>query len=131
MTAEGNQHNSLEFRWLSTFLTKHYLISEVGDKLTEVLKLDKSGGKAQLFQKMNSISILKVFYLITACYVVFPDCPLVDFPNLNSYWVYSMIMFGQWFATPLGMKSFGMTVFIAFFLLIMVVIFLLFLSILF
>ena len=46
MTAEGNQHNSLEFRCLSTFLTKHYLISEVGDKLTEVLKLDKSGGKA-------------------------------------------------------------------------------------
>ena len=31
---------------MATFLTKHYLISEVGDKLTEVLKLDKSGGKA-------------------------------------------------------------------------------------
>ena len=46
MTAEGNQHKSLEFRCILTFLTKHYLISEVGDKLTEVLKLDKSGGKA-------------------------------------------------------------------------------------
>ena len=58
----------------------------------EVLKQDKSG----------------------ACYVIFPDCPLIDFPNVNYFWVFSMIAFGQNIARPLRLNIFGMREFLIF-----------------
>ena len=69
---------------------------EVADKFMQCLKLDKSG----------------------ACYVVFPDCPLIDFPNVGYFWVFAMISFGQNILQPLNLKSFGMSTFIIFCILV-------------
>ena len=49
-----------------------------------------------------------------ACYIVFPDCPAIDFPNVNYFWIFSMIAFGQIIAKRLNIKSFGMPEFLAF-----------------
>ena len=67
-------------------------ISEVGDCFVEALKLDRSG----------------------ACYSVFPDCPMVDFPNVNFYILFPMIMYGRKFLQPFGIKVFGLKHFMAF-----------------
>ena len=71
-------------------------VPEVADKFMQCLKLDKSG----------------------ACYVVFPDCPLIDFPNVSYFWVFAMISFGQNILQPLNLKSFGMSTFIIFCILV-------------
>lgn len=65
-------------------------VSEVGDCFVEALKLDKSG----------------------ACYTVFPDAPMVDYPNPNFYLIFPMLFAGRKILKPLGFKSFGMTEFL-------------------
>ena len=67
-------------------------VAEVGDAFVEALKLDKSG----------------------ACYTVFPDCPMVDYPNPNFQILFSMLIFGRKILQPLGIKSFGMREFLLF-----------------
>jgi hypothetical protein len=61
----------------------------------EVLKLDQTG----------------------ACYVVYPDIPMLDFPNPNFGLLFSMIAFGKYIASPLGIKAFGVKSFAIFCLL--------------
>ena len=68
----------------------------MGDKFLEALRLDKSG----------------------ACYLIFPDCPLIDFPEVNFVWAFSMIAFGRFIARPLRLRSFDVSDFIIFCLVI-------------
>lgn len=79
--------STVDIKDLETKMKKRVLeVPEVGEKFMEALKLDKAG----------------------ACYVVFPDCPLLDFPNVNFPLMAAMIAFGQLICSPLRIKAFGL-----------------------
>ena len=55
-----------------------------------------------------------------ACYIVFPDCPLVDFPNVNYPLGMVLIGFGKLISKIFDMKSVGLPTFTWFFIILLI-----------
>jgi len=35
-----------------------------------------------------------------ACYIIFPECPLLEFPELNFFWAFAMIFLDELLPSP-------------------------------
>ena len=55
-----------------------------------------------------------------ACYIIFPDCPILEFPELNFFWAFAMIFFGRLVAKPLNFQTLDIQDFLIFGLIVII-----------
>ena len=79
LVASAFDIKSLEAKTMHRLLT----VQEVGDSFIEALKLDVTG----------------------ACYIVFPDCPMFNFHNLNVFLIAVLIAINGYICKPLGISA--------------------------